>query len=206
MKARGTTGGDADSLSRLPLPRREEMDAEEQSIFDRLIALNTSAARKSTGPALGLRGPSGITLHSPRLAQAMTQMNEYLRFEAGLPEPLREIAILVVAREADSAYEWAAHEPVARRVGVADEIIASIRDRSSLDDIDAESACLIKLIREAVSARRVDPEIFEAALERFGARRLVDLVALASQYLGTAMMLRTFELRMPEETDSPKAW
>lgn len=202
----GEDDPDRGSLSRLPLPRRDDMAVEERELFDSLIALQQGQA--STGTGLGLRGPLGIVLHSPQLARATTETNEYLRFQAGLTERVREVAILTVAREADSTYEWAAHEPVARRAGVPDDVIAAIRERSALAGLDQADAALIGLVREAVSEPEVTQSTFDAALAQFGKRQLVDIVGLCAQYLGTAAMLKVFALRMPD-TDCPslpKPW
>ncbi len=67
----------------------------------------------------GLRGPGGIQLHSPELSRVSRPLNHYLRFESGLGGRVRELAILVTARECDSQFEWAAHEAgAARREGI----------------------------------------------------------------------------------------
>ena len=99
---------DPESGCRLPLPRRDELSAAGQEIYDRL-------ANPSGGNLRGLRGPGGIQLHSPELSQRSRPLNHYLRFEAGLGGRVRELAILTVARELDSQFEWAAHEAEALR-------------------------------------------------------------------------------------------
>ncbi len=77
----------------------------------------------------GLRGPGGIQLHSPELARRSRPVNHYLRHEAGLGGRVRELAILTTARELDSQFEWAAHEPAALAEGISREIIDIIRYR-----------------------------------------------------------------------------
>jgi 4-carboxymuconolactone decarboxylase len=99
---------DVDPLSgcRLPLPKREELDEAGRRIYDSLIDPKGGTIR-------GLRGPGGILLHSPNLSQYTRTLNHYLRREAGLGARVRELAILITARELDSQFEWAAHEPEA---------------------------------------------------------------------------------------------
>ncbi|MBV9585960.1 MAG: carboxymuconolactone decarboxylase family protein, partial [Alphaproteobacteria bacterium] len=113
---------DPQSQCRLPLPRRDELDAEAQRVYD-------SLANPSGASLRGLRGPGGIHLHSPQLALHTRALNRYLRYEAGLGGRLRELAILVTARELDSQFEWAAHEEEARREGLSSDIIETIRQR-----------------------------------------------------------------------------
>jgi alkylhydroperoxidase family enzyme len=43
-------------------------------------------------------------------ARAAAALNRYLRYDAGLGGRVRELAILITARELDSQFEWAAHE------------------------------------------------------------------------------------------------
>ena len=53
---------DPESGCRLPLPRREDLDAEGQRAYDRL-------ADPAGGTLRGLKGPGGIQLHSPELSR-----------------------------------------------------------------------------------------------------------------------------------------
>ena len=99
---------DPESGCRLPLPRREELDDAGQRIYD-------SLADPEGGTIKGLRGPGGILLHSPELSRYTRPLNRYLRHEAGLGGRIRELAILTTARELDSQFEWAAHEPDVQR-------------------------------------------------------------------------------------------
>src|SRR6266853_1050203 len=131
---------DLRSQCRLPLPRRDELDAEGQRIYD-------SLADPRGGSLRGLRGPGGIHLHSPGLARHTRPLNHYLRQEAGLGGRLRELAILVTARELDSQFEWAAHEAEARREGVAAEIIETIRHRRDIGHLDEADTVVIELNR-----------------------------------------------------------
>ncbi|TMJ60653.1 MAG: carboxymuconolactone decarboxylase family protein, partial [Alphaproteobacteria bacterium] len=139
---------DPQSQCRLPLPRRDELDAEGQRVFD-------SLADPQGGSLRGLRGPGGIHLHSPELARHTRPLNRYLRQQAGLGGRLRELAILVTARELDSQFEWAAHEAEARREGLSPEIIETIRHRRDTGGLDEADAVVIALGREIFTARKV---------------------------------------------------
>src|SRR5437763_16749932 len=140
---------DPQSQCRLPLPRRDELDAEAQRIYDGL-------ADPQGGSIRGLRGPGGIHLHSPALARHTRALNHYVRHEAGLGGRLRELAILVTAREVDSQFEWAAHEAEARREGISPEIIETIRYRRDTSRLDEADAVVIELGREIFTARKVN--------------------------------------------------
>ena len=95
----------------------------------------TSASAPTTAPRrrqsiVGLRGPAGIRLYSPKTAEARAQFSNYLRFDV-FPANIREVAILTVAREMDSQFEWAAHEPEALKEGVPADVVDVIKHRKS---------------------------------------------------------------------------
>jgi len=185
---------DPESQCRLPLPRRDDLDAESQRTYD-------SLADPRGGSLRGLRGPGGIHLHSPDLARHTRGLNRYLRQEAGLGGRLRELAILVTARELGSQFEWAAHEAEARREGLPDEVIEIIRHRRDAVRLDEADAVIIELGREIFTARKVSPATFARALKLFGRRKLVDLVALMGNYAATAATLTAFDMQL--DTDQP---
>jgi len=187
---------DPESQCRLPLPRRHELDEESQRIYD-------SLADPRGGSLRGLRGPGGIHLHSPALARHTRALNRYLRQEAGLGGRLRELAILVTARELDSQFEWAAHEEEARREGVPDEVIEIIRHRRDAARLDEADAVIIELGREIFTARKVSPATFARALKLFGRRKLVDLVALMGNYAATAATLTAFDMQLDADQPPP---
>ena len=51
-----------------------------------------------------------------------------MRYDTGLDDRCREIAILVVAAHWRSDFEWYAHEAVGRSVGLGDADLAAVRD------------------------------------------------------------------------------
>ena len=180
---------DPESGCRLPLPKREELDAAGQRVFDSLADPKGATLR-------GLRGPGGILLHSPALSRLSRPLNHYLRHEAGLGGRVRELAILTTARELDSQFEWAAHEPAALAEGISAEIIEIIRHRNGTSSLDEADAIVIELSREVFGARMVSPATFARALKQFGRRALVDLVALMGNYAGTAALLTAFDMQL----------
>ncbi|MGA8552387.1 MAG: GAF domain-containing protein [Stellaceae bacterium] len=187
---------DPQSGCRLPLPRREDLDAEAQRTYDRL-------ADPSGGTLRGLRGPGGIQLHSPELSRRSRPLNHYLRYEAGLGGRARELAILSTARELDSQFEWAAHEPAALDEGISRDIIDTIKYRRDTRGLAEADAVVIELGREIFGARRVSPATYARALQQFGRRKLIDLVALMGNYAATAAMLTAFAMQLDPAFPSP---
>jgi 4-carboxymuconolactone decarboxylase len=125
----------------------------------------------------------------------------YLRFRAGLQEPIREVCVLAVARECNSAFEWAAHEPEALSVGVPAEIIKSIKFREPTAAIEAPFGTVVEVIREAFTERSVSAATYDAAVSLLGVPLLIDLITLAGTYASTAALLAVFDMQLdPGET------
>ena len=180
---------DPESGCRLPLPRREELSAEARAAYDRL-------ADPGSGTLRGLRGPGGIQLHSPELSRRSGPLNHYLRYESGVSGHVRELTILVTARELDSQFEWAAHEDEALRQGVSPKVIDIVRYRRDADKLADPDAMVIALGREVFGARKVSSKTFARCLALFGRRTLVDLVALMGNYAATAALLTAFDMQL----------
>jgi 4-carboxymuconolactone decarboxylase len=179
---------DPQSGFRLPLPKREDLDDAGKAHYDRVAAPGATIA--------GLQGPSGITLYSPKAAEHARALNRYLRFEAGLPPRVREIAILTTAREMDSQFEWAAHEPEARKEGVEERVIDVIKHRMPTAGLDESDAIVIELGRQIFRDHKVTAETFAKAKALFGPNKLVELVMLMGNYAGTAALLTAVDMQL----------
>lgn len=183
-----------ESGNRLPPIDRAALDPAGQAIYDEILGDTRSLA--------GLRGPAGISMRSPRYYAQHRKANQMLRFDSGLEPRLRELAILVTARECDSAFEWNAHDQHAQREGLEREIIDIVRKRKSVRGLGPKEAAIIKLGRETFGKRRVRRSTYAAALELFGVETLVNLVALMGGYSATAALLTVFAQQLPEGAKS----
>jgi 4-carboxymuconolactone decarboxylase len=179
---------DPQSGFRLPLPKREDLDDAGKAHYDRVAAPGATIA--------GLQGPSGIGLYSPKASEYARALNRYLRFEAGLAPRVREIAILTTAREMDSQFEWAAHEPEARKEGVEDRVIDIIKHRIPTAGLEETDATVIELGRQIFRDRKVTSDTFAKAKALFGANKLVELVMLMGNYAGTAALLTAVDMQL----------
>jgi 4-carboxymuconolactone decarboxylase len=174
-----------DSGFRLPLPKREQLDAEGQRMYDMIL-------NPKTRTLVGLRGPLGIQLYSPRVAELEHELNDYLRYQAGFSGPVRELAIIVTAREMNSQFEWGIHERMARKEGLDLRTIDVVKFRKSTVDLPEKEAVIIELGRQMFREKKVTSETYSHALKIFGQRGLVDLVSLMGNYSSKASLLTTF--------------
>jgi 4-carboxymuconolactone decarboxylase len=179
---------DPRSGMRLPLPNREDLDEAGQKAYDRGMTPGATIA--------GLQGPAGIQLYSPKTAAAASGLNRYLRFEAGFTAHVREVAILITAREMDSQFEWVAHEPEALKEGVPQQVIDVIKFRRSTEGLDETDALIIELGRQLWRDHKVKSETFKKLQSQLGSNRLVELVMLMGNYAATAALLTAVDMQL----------
>ena len=106
-----------DSLSRLPLLSRDDLDAEGKAAFDHVVG-DGEAPRT---------GPVPASFYSPAIARSWHDLNSFIRYNGDLSPRHTEVAILVAAWEIEQQYEWSAHEPAALRFGAPQEVIDTAR-------------------------------------------------------------------------------
>ena len=185
---------DPESRSRLPLKRREDLDEEGKEVYDFLVDPESQTLA-------GLTGPRGFYLYSPKAGQHLSQANTYLRFESGLDPQVRELAILVIAREMRSQFEWTMHEPVAREVGLEPAAIEVVRDNKSPQNLSERNALIIRFGRELVREPKLSSETFSQVAQAFGEEELVTLTLLMGNYMRTALLLRAVDMQLPVDRE-----
>jgi 4-carboxymuconolactone decarboxylase len=193
IRARSVTESDARSAARLPLVNREDLDEDGQRTYDAIV-------NPSTPYSSGMPMPAGLWLHSPKMAQHALPAYMYLRYGNQLGPRLTELAILVTAREINSQYQWASHEPSALKEGLGQEIIDVVKHRRNLEGLGEEEALIIRFGRELFADRRLSSETFTRAFNAFGVETVTDLAALMAFYEFMHFSLNaTFDLQMPAE-------
>jgi 4-carboxymuconolactone decarboxylase len=161
-----------DSLSRLPHLQRKSLDEPGQKIFDAL------PGRSAEGD---LGGPLAYAAYNPAVAKALFDLHNAA--VAGTLNPhVRELAILVACRETSYNLEWNAHEPSAVKAGVDPKVIDVIRRNAPLTGVDEQDATVIRFGRELYTDRKVDSATFAKAVQLFGQRGTMDMVAVMNTY------------------------
>lgn len=178
------------SRSRLPALDRESLDAEGQRIYDIVVGAEEEA------PATG---PVPLSLYSPKVAEAMHHLNQFLRYQSVLGRLYTEVTILVTAREIDQQYEWTRHETDAREAGVPESVIEAIKHDWPVDGLPPEEALLINYGRQILREHRLDSALFAEAVERFGRQGAFEIAAIMGDYLLAGVMLHAADQHLPED-------
>jgi 4-carboxymuconolactone decarboxylase len=180
-------------------PRFPRLDGAQMSTRQREVAAQIAA-----GPRGEVRGPFLALIHHPELAQRLQQLGEQLRWGAKLPPRLVELAVLVTARRWTCQHEWCMHEKLARKAGLADEIISAIA-RNEIPAMDTEATAVHAFCTEAHASGRVSDPAFDAVKARFGLEGALELLALCGYYSLMAMVLNTAGFPLPDNAPAPLA-
>jgi 4-carboxymuconolactone decarboxylase len=171
-------------VARVPYVKRDELDAEGQEIYDRI-------RRDRNSPEVGLQFRA--LLHNPRAAGYLTSLGAQLRFQSAMPDDLKELAILLVAREWNSAIEWTGHAVLAARAGVSAASIEAIRTGKAPEALTEPEQVIARVVHQLLRQKDVSDDLFAAAQELVGTRGVVDLALTCSYY--TAVCLAQLMLK-----------
>jgi len=170
----------------------------------------TGAQRKvyeaiAGGPRGGVRGPFNALLRSPELADRAQKLGEHLRFASSLAPRLNELAILVTARYWSAQYEWYAHQKLGAKAGLGLELMAELAQGRRPAGMDPEEKAVYEFCTELHEKKAVSDATFQAALERFGERGVVDLIGVSGYYTLVSMVLNVDRAPLPEGVAPPLA-
>ena len=164
------------------------------------------AARDLAGGPRGRfnpNGPNAALLRSPELMERNQKVGEYLRFRSSIPTRLNEFAILIAARHWNSQTEWIGHYDLALKAGlsraVADELALGRRPAGMKDD----EAIVYQFCRELHETKEVSDAAYQAVVDRFGERGVIDLTAVTGYYTMLAMVLNVTRMPLPEGVSPP---
>ena len=179
-------------MTRVPEPSRDDLAPSAWAVHDRIAATRG-----------GLRGPYGVLLHHPALCERVAALGEQLRFHSILSGADRELGILTAGREAESLYEWAAHEPIALREGTRPEAIAVVREKKVTQSLRHREALIVDTVRALSRAHRLTADEFARAEAELGRQGLIELVTLAGYYGMIAGVLNAYEVDLPPGATPP---
>ena len=173
---------------RFPQLTMDQLDEKQKPLGEQVMKVSS----------VGLAGPYNPMMRSPVLGQRLFDLFHYLRWETSVPTKLNEFAILIVGRQWRSQIEWLAHEPLALKAGLAPAIVAELKKSRRPSNMPPEEAAVYDFITELTTRHEVSDETFARANQLLGEQQIVDLTAVAGNYVMVAMMLA-----MAEETTPP---
>ena len=166
----------------------DKLTPEQKAMVEHLLA----------GERGGMNGPFNVTLRSPEMGDLAQQLGARLRFHSSLPNRLNEMAILMTARFWNAQYEWSAHKKNALTAGLNSSVIDAISDGKRPGSMQPDEEAVYNFADELLRTREVSDRVFNAAVDKFGERGVVDLTGVMGYYCFVSMMLNIDRYPLPE--------
>ena len=177
----------ANAQSRLPdIPPAQYDDAQKKA------AAEFDAARKAP-----LTGPFQTMMYSPEVMSRARAMGDYLRFNSAIGNTLSELVILVTARAWSQGYEWAAHQPIAIKVGISKETCDAIAEGRRPEKMSDDEAMVYDFTNELQTHRGVSDATYAKVEKRWGKKGAVDIAGISGYYTFLALQLNMARQPVP---------
>ena len=178
-------------MARLPDPTAA-LPPDAQALYDQLVA------RRGR-----IDGMYRSLLNHPQLTRHVSDLGTFLRFGAGvLPDALRELTILWLARRLGAAYEWVKHVAPARQAGIPEAVIEALRTRQE-PNLDATQTAALTVARCVLEHQSIPAAVQNALAAQFGLPGVIELVVLAGFYQMIAGVIFAFDVPLPEGAADP---
>ncbi|TDI67150.1 MAG: hypothetical protein E2O90_03465 [Alphaproteobacteria bacterium] len=164
-------------MTRIPVLSRDEMNADQQAILDRISANN---ARVGFGPAIGYAYSAEVwRLHNESSAHLL---------DCSLTGAQVRIISLMTVRHWKAAYPWSAQAKTALGAGLDPAVIGAINQGVQPEFADQTDAAVHAATRELLATGTLSDGEFKAAEAALGTVRLVEIVHTIGHFSTTAMM------------------
>ena len=181
----------------------DQLDDEQLAVFE-AIANGARSRGKQAQPLTdgdgALVGPFNAMLLSGPVGMAVQGLGSALRFGTALSDRERELAILLVAADWQSAFEREAHEALGRTAGLTDYEIATLATGAAPPLSDAREHALAIFVQQLLATRNTDDASYVSAVEALGERSVYELVTIVGHYGTLALHLRVFNGESPGAT------
>jgi alkylhydroperoxidase family enzyme len=135
--------------------------------------------------------------HHPALLGAWANLREHLVGRSALGPERLEIAILRTGHRLGSSYEWAQHVLRARKVGLSDARIRSIKGR--LGGMAPDDALIAGAVDELFDHARLRSATLAKLTAAVGKEGVLDLLATVGFYSTLGFLLNTFTTPLDDD-------
>jgi alkylhydroperoxidase family enzyme len=196
----------AERYGRLTWFEPETFDDDQRTLHEYLTGGHRIAGADSlprTDASGRLYGPYNALLASPVFSRAFQEAGNVLRRDATYTPRCREIAILELAALRRCGFEWHAHAPAGRAVGLTPEELTALRTGAPAPTLDATETLVRRIAQALVRARDLDDALYEQAVAALGERALFELIMLVSYFDTLAVAITVFRAQLPPGREEP---
>jgi 4-carboxymuconolactone decarboxylase len=186
--------GAAAAQDRMPPIPKDKMTEGQRKALEEVMA--------SRG-AGGAEGPFVPMLRSPELLNRLQNFGEYVRFHNSIGAKLTEFVILLTARQWTQQYEYNAHQPLALKAGLNQEIISAITEGRRPTGMAADEEIIYDFCSELRQNQSVSDATYARAVNKFGEQGVIDLTGLVGYYTTLAMIMNVARSPLPNGKKAP---
>ncbi|RZK23215.1 MAG: carboxymuconolactone decarboxylase family protein [Hymenobacter sp.] len=188
---------------RLALLAPADLKSNQKKLYNQLRDTMVPWAKKSGFQAETfdekLIGPFNPMLRSPEIATALMGVTKAEGEHTSLSEKVRQVIILTTGAVWQAAYELYAHTAVAEKAGFDAATIQALVAGQKPTALAAEESVAYDFTHRLVATRQLDAALYEQAVVTFGEKGVVDMIALAGQYMTISALLNTFAVPAPSK-------
>jgi 4-carboxymuconolactone decarboxylase len=170
-------------MSRLPEPDPARLTAAQRAMFER------RGGR--------VAGPGGVLMWVPEIGEPADALILALR-NGKLDRRLYRVMCLVIARTWSADYVFNLHKKGALEEGVPAEVVEAIRTRRVPTFLRDDERIVYELVTELLTTHALLPATYERAVGALGLEHTIELVAGIGIYSTIGMLLRAFDVTVPE--------
>jgi len=188
--------GAAAAQNRMPPVPKDKMTEAQKKALEEVIA--------SRG-AGGAEGPFVPMLRSPELMNRLQTLGEYVRFHNSIGTKLTEFVILLTARQWTQQYEYDAHQPLALKAGLNQDIISAITEGRRPTGMAADEEIVYDFCTELRQNQSISDATYTRAVSKFAEQGVIDMTGLVGYYTTLAMIMNVARSPLPEGKKAPLA-
>jgi 4-carboxymuconolactone decarboxylase len=184
-------------MSRITHKAYDDLNDEQQALYNQL----TETRKASDDGVIG--GPFDVWMQNADLGKQIVGLGGTFRFGTSVDRRYIELVILMTGQFWQAQFEWYAHEPMAVKAGVPQNLIDAIKAGNKPDFESKEDRIVYELCTELHHNHQVSDSVFAEMTTHFGEQGVMELVNLAGYYTMVSMTLNTFRVPFPEGASYP---
>jgi 4-carboxymuconolactone decarboxylase len=174
-------------MARLEQVRPADLTAEQKRMYDIIVGTR----------ATGLGGPFSVLVRTPYIAEPANGLHNAFRLTGKLDRRVFELLVCMVARECGAEYAWAVHEELARKAGLAPDVIVAVRERRMPGFAHDDERLIYDLTTQLLKTKTLNEATYRRAVAALGVDLLIEVTSAVGFYSMVCMLLNTFGVAAP---------
>jgi 4-carboxymuconolactone decarboxylase len=138
--------------------------------------------------------------HHPELLKDYLGFGSRMLIKSSLPPRQRELLILKTAYFCNCDYEWVQHVEIAKKIGLSEGEINSIKNTGNFEDQDEVLSLLLLVADELLKTDSVSRKKLEELANHFSSQQIIEILFLVGHYRMLAGFLNAVGVRVIDDT------